>query len=327
MKIRFDVPPVSDRESRGVAVRYAEAKRSVPRWRWRLLLALVIAPPLYFVLRFAQAYLWATAPGVVEMPQLAVRSGVSGRVVQLVGEGAPVRAGQPLARVLPGDARPPSPPAAPPPAPDGAEAAAREALGLAQQQQRLRRERLAAVQRLAAQGAATVAEIEQARAQLLQASAELIRARADLAAARARAAVPAPVAAPTPPQPLDAALAPFAGEALRTLVQPGEWVSADTEVAVLRRPEPPVVNAYLEPQRARYAQAGRRATLRFPDGSRVRARVTRVAPETTRSPPERASPLAPPGQALLVELRPETPLPERLRVHRLPLDVRFDLVW
>jgi hypothetical protein len=31
--------------------------------------------------------------------------------------------------------------------------------------------------------------------------------------------------------------------------------------------------------------------------------------------------------ALLVKLRPLQPLPERLRIHALPLDVRFEGVW
>ena len=42
MKINFDAPPTSAQETNGLEVRYAAAKRRVPRWRWYLLLAMVL---------------------------------------------------------------------------------------------------------------------------------------------------------------------------------------------------------------------------------------------------------------------------------------------
>ena len=56
MKIQFDTPPSSAQEANGLSVRYAAAKRRVPRWRWYLLLTLVLVPPAYFLARFTTSY-------------------------------------------------------------------------------------------------------------------------------------------------------------------------------------------------------------------------------------------------------------------------------
>ncbi|AKJ31814.1 HlyD family efflux transporter periplasmic adaptor subunit [Caldimonas brevitalea] len=332
MKIQFDAPPGSAQESNGLAVRYAAAKRSVPRWRWRLLLALVIAPPLYFVGRFLSTYWWETAPGFVLTQQVTLRAGAEGRVATLLGEGASVQGQQALGLLEPPEApapvaeaasAAPAPAVAPRPDP-----ALTTAVRLAQRQLALRRERLGVVERLASQGAATAAEVQTAQAQLLQAEAEVMRARSD-------ATPPAPPAPPPPAPPAAArpafgppiGTAPFTGTVVRVLVRPGEWVSSDSEVAVVRGGQAPRVRAYVEPGRARYAEIGRRATLRFLDGGRIGATVAAVAPEAARLPAERVSPLTPRSQSIVVELQPDVPLPEHYRVHYLPLDVRFDHLW
>ena len=87
MKIQFDMPPASAQQSNGVAVKYAAAKRNVPRWRWYLLLALVILPPAYFAFRFAMAFWWETAPALVQVERAVVRAGVAGWVSTAPTEG------------------------------------------------------------------------------------------------------------------------------------------------------------------------------------------------------------------------------------------------
>ena len=66
-----------------------------------------------------------------------------------------------------------------------------------------------------------------------------------------------------------AVIAPFAGLVVRQLVRQGEWVQAGADVAVVQSHAEPLVHAYLLPERARYAQVGRQATLHFM-GRRVR---------------------------------------------------------
>ena len=62
MKINFDAPPTSAQETNGLEVRYAAAKRRVPRWRWYLLLAMVLVAPAYLLVRFGIAYWWVSTP-------------------------------------------------------------------------------------------------------------------------------------------------------------------------------------------------------------------------------------------------------------------------
>jgi multidrug resistance efflux pump len=330
MKIRFDLPPASAQESNGLSVRYAAAKRQVPRWRWHLLLTLVLLPPLYFALRFASSYWWETAPGFVLMPDIVVKAGAPGRLAAVAPLHSQLRAGDALAQL---DTPLPAPALVGPGAETGLLSAARrhaaeEAVRLAKAQLQLRQQRLHAVRQLMADGAATAAEHGSAEAQVLAARSELTKANLELAQARA-AGAPRAVTGPSAASATAAALGrvPADGELVRVFVQAGEWVSADTEIGVVRKREAPRIQAYVDPSEVRYARPGRRATLRFADGTAWPATVERVAPEAQRLPPERVAPLAPRGQSIVVELRPDRPLPARYHVHHLPLDVRFEHLW
>ena len=120
MKIQFDKPPGSAQETNGLSVRYAASKRKVPRWRWYLLLAMVLTPPGYLLTRFMVAYWWETAPAVVITEQVVVRAREAGRVTQIADIGALVRAGQPVIALdtTTGATRTPSSAATPRPASD-----------------------------------------------------------------------------------------------------------------------------------------------------------------------------------------------------------------
>jgi hypothetical protein len=240
--------------------------------------------------------------------------------------------------------------------------AARGTLELAQAQVREREHWRRTIAELVAQGAATAAEQQSAEARWEDASAELVRARAEFEGARqaagrlqlasARPAAPGVNAAPGAdaapgaragrvPAPRDAAgpivpgapagamtaswpvPAPIAGRVVRTSARTDDWVAPDSEVAVIQAQTPPLVRGWVQPADARHAVEGAAAVLHFYDGTSVPARVLRVEREATRMPPERLGPLAARGQALVVVLEPLAPLPERYRVHELPVEVRF----
>ena len=101
MKIRFDTPPARADQAGDLSVRYAAAKRTVPRWRWRLVLLLLALTPAYFVIRALSSFFWETAPGLVVMQSTVVRAGVSGHVTFLAESGARLARGDVLARVQP----------------------------------------------------------------------------------------------------------------------------------------------------------------------------------------------------------------------------------
>lgn len=330
MKIRFDAPPGAGQDPSGLAVRYAAAKRQVPRWRWYLLLALVLAAPLYLAARFLGGLLFAQVPAIVVLEQSVVRVPQGGLVEYVATQGQALAAGAPVLRMSPSAAVEPPRPLASPSLGQARERMLREAVALAERQWRLRRERFARIEALQAQGAATRPEVEAARAQALQAQADLNRARGELAehrealAAQARGVLPSPsqaaVAGPVVPATFDAQVA-------RVYVHAGEWHPAGTEAVLLQSAGPARVQAYLDPSQARRAEPGRRVTLRFADGHRAAAEVVEIVPHVERLPAERVSPLSPRTASLLVQLRPLEPLPARYRIHGLPLDVQFGLWW
>ena len=195
------------------------------------------------------------------------------------------------------------------------------------------------MQALQAQGAATRQELDNARLQELQARAVVNRAQADASENRAllaREQSKGPAVALAKEAQLSVAAiptdgtdvtAPFDARVVRQLVHQGEWVERGADVAVLQGPAPAMVHTYLPPDKARYAQVGRQATLRFMDGGRIRAEVVDVVAEAERTPAERTSPLTPRMPSIVARLRPVEPLPTSYRIHQLPLDVRFDWVW
>jgi HlyD family secretion protein len=378
MKINFDAPPGSAQQSNGLAVRYAAAKREVPRWRWYLMLALVGVPLAYFALRLAAGAWWQAAPGVVVMPTATVRAALTGQVLRVEAPGTGVAVGGALMTVrLPGvlgeaGGGPATPATSAAGAARGVEGRAGtsapalggdarslapqgtvadeslrllgQAVRIAERQVAFRRQRLAVVEGLRREGAATRAEADAARAAAVQAEADVLRARADVearrlalrdearAAQRAAAAIaaaggatpPAP-ASGLPPQP--GAVSPLEGTIAQVFVAEGEFVTAGSDVATVFGRAPPSVEAYVAPGDSRYARAGRRATLIFFDGTRVPARVVGVRPQVARVPAERVGPLSPRTTSMIVELQPEVPLPQAHRIHQLPLDVRFDHLW
>lgn len=330
MKIRFDAPPGAGQDPSGLAVRYAAAKRQVPRWRWYLLLALVMAAPLYLAARFLGGVLFAQVPASVVLEQSVVRVPQAGLIEYVAAQGQALAAGAPVLRMRESPVSAPASqrPSMPLPVGQARDRMLREAVALAERQWRLRRERLARIEALQAQGAATRPEVEAARVQALQAQADLNRARGELAehrealAAQGQAAVAAPAQAA-----LVAAVVPaaFDAQVARVYVHAGEWHPAGAEAVLLQSAGPPQVQAYLDPAEARRAQPGRRVTLRFADGHRAAAEVAEIVPHVERLPADRVSPLSPRTASVLVMLRPLEPLPARYRIHGLPLDVQFGL--
>ena len=67
--------------------------------------------------------------------------------------------------------------------------------------------------------------------------------------------------------------------------------------------------------------------FRHQPGGRLPAEVLGVTAEAERQPAESVSPLVPRNLSVVVRLRPVDPLPDRYRIFRLPLEVRFDRSW
>lgn len=335
MKIAFDRPPAAADESGGMRVPYGAPRRNVPKWRWNLIVLLLLSPFIYFGIRALLAWFVVVAPATVVLDQALVKAAVTGRVLRLAPPGERVAAGAPVAwmdspeltaQLGPGTSGEPG--AASLPQREAMQAALERAGRLVV----FRQERYATYRDLFKQGAATAADLANALAQLQQAELWQQQARADLAGMAVNAARERREADTQARQ--RALLAsrgqdlvrstPIAGTVLGAEVRPGDWVAAGSDLLAVVGDGEPQVEAYLDPARAAHAIAGREAELHFAEGTVIAAKVLRVDSEAKRPPNARRGPLDPQEPSLVVRLQPVRPLPASLRVHRLPLEVRFN---
>jgi biotin carboxyl carrier protein len=335
MKIDFASAPTATTLVNGLSVAYAPAKRQLARWRWRLLVLLVLSPLLVFLGRLLYGAVWADMPGFVIMEQTIVKAPLAGRLVRAPAVGIQVKEGDLIAilandplenehrllltrreRAL-GYVEPPvlRPPRIP---------ALRALVAHRRQQYR-------ALRTLMAAHAATSAEVAASYAQLAQADGELETLEQEYGAALR--ASPAPVPPPPPARlvEVEARLqslqlkAPASGIVAQVFANKGEWINENAEVVDIRVDRPALVEVYVEPSWARYATVGRWATIHFLDGHTHRARVREVKRSAQRLPADRANPLTVRHHSIIAMLEPDGPLPESYRIHLLPVHVQFDL--
>ena len=340
MKINFETPPARATDLGGLSVEYTQAKRQPPRWRWRLVLLLLALVPLLFLGRLVLGYFWQQVPGMVVMEGSVIRSGVTGHVTYMAPQGSQLARGDVLAKVERVIVMPPqseaaasaSAAAAARRVTDPQEAALRDALAIAHSQAGQLQQRVTLMRRLRTQGAATVQEVQSAEMQVLQAQSQAARVRVELAQLQearlreARQNVSSPPAPGMPEQVKQEEIVrmPFTGIVSSRQATEGEWVDANSNIASLLSTDDPVIHAYLEPRELDRATPGQSATLIFQDGGRVAAKVLGVAAEAERQPTESSSPLMARNLSVVVRLQPLEALPERYRVSRMPLEVRFE---
>lgn len=336
MKIRF----TGDKERNptqeaGLKVLYAPGKRMAFRLRWYLILLLISSPLLWFFGRLGVGYLRVEAPAQIQMPVVELRAREAGTVAELpVKAGDHVQRGQLLLRLDNPEWRlriqqlqPGEVPAAGSPS--------TQAQQLQQRAIELARQRVAQVQALLAQGAAT-------RGELFAAQAELNSQQQALLDLQARQRVQRSQAEGDPLQLLREererqwlqsrleGLQFSAGEDGRVaevLVGSGENVGPGTLLMRLERSAEPLLLIYLEPRFAAYAEPGHGLEVRMPDGSWQTARVLQAADSARRLPAGMQKPFTVSQMGLLVPAEFERPLPPLWRVDQLPLKVRFPHDW
>ncbi|MCU0539528.1 MAG: efflux RND transporter periplasmic adaptor subunit [Desulfobacterales bacterium] len=353
MKIRFQSAKSSapDRE-RGIRVPYAPAKRALARWRWYLIVLLVSLPLLYLLVQLLSTVLFVSAVGLIRLERVPINARMAGTVERLEAHASMrVAPGQLLAvlhspdlaqrdRLLQAELAARLAPADPVRAAGGIELETNVRLARKVVDHQARH--LENVRLLFDRGAATVAELNLAHAQMNQAEIGLNQARAALAAWQIQqlqrpasereeetriAVLRAEREAVSAQQERLTHTSPVAGIVLEVFAQPGQAVGPGDPLLVLGDSASVFVSAFLDPKHTRYARAGQAAVVRFEDGRRISA-VVREKPEITARIPAAVTPaLGGRELMLLLTLDLAEPLPPADRVDNLPVKVSFPFTF
>ncbi|MDF3839655.1 biotin/lipoyl-binding protein [Cupriavidus basilensis] len=334
MKIRFDSSKErSPTQEQGLKVLYAPGKRVAFRLRWYLILFLVASPFVWFFAKLIYGAWVIEAPAQLILPVVEIRARDAARVEHLaVKDGDTVKAGQlllqmdnPEWRQRLGQLQALTAGAERSVAPAGS--GLRNVL--VRQLDRAR-EKLATVQRLRQDGAATQGEALAAASERDQRESELLAFDQREESLRLQ-----------PPATRDNAMQKAEEvwlngrlQALRlqaqenavvsdVVVNEGENVGSGTVLMRLQRTADPMVLIFLDPVDAAYAKPGQPLKLQLPDGHWLPAKVVNAADRVRRLPEDLRMPFAGAQNALLVSAAVDGEVPPGWLVNQLPLKARF----
>jgi len=341
MRVRFTERATAPDVVNGVRVPYAPATRPRRRWRWYALLFVVASPLLFFLYGVVRAALFVTAPAYISFEHVDVRAPIAGIVTAIrVNPGSRVSVGQVLV-----DLRNPAldarrnaieaelhvlhVPAGVTSLPAGARSAPEQSVDLLTKRAALAQRQLATYQRLASEGAATVADIANAREQFFSAQSDVVRARADAATPNASSgpnlgivSLEGDLAALRAQLAGLHATATESGSVSAVSVTPGESVDAGASLVTVALDRPPGIRAFLDPKDADFGNVGHRAWVTYPTGERLAAHVVKISKIAHQVPTSFVSPLASRADVLEITLTFDDALPAGIEnVDGLPVKV------
>lgn len=333
MRIKFhrDARPTPDSID-GLKVPYGAAKREAPKWRWRLILLAVLSPAIVLAYSALKSVLTLSANGSVFLDQYEVRAPQSGRVAELaVRLGAEVHKGD---AILYFDDSRADAAAAEPATVRATEAVAPshtwllEELALQERTLRMQEERAAATEELVRQGAATAAELREAKVAVNQTQGGVLRVRQQLAEANAQSAASVrDTSTHVGKRERIALRAQEDGRILDVMTTDGQFVGPGEPLVLIGTHAEPQVIAYVSPEIAPGLSIGSQATIRFPDGTKVRASVAEQPMLTRRMPADLVDQFGMRPMTVVLHLQTAKEWPVSQRIHGLPVTVRFHYQW
>ncbi|MBO2694803.1 HlyD family secretion protein [Shewanella algae] len=348
MKVTYQAAAKAQQPTRdqGLKVDYAPAKRGGMKWRWYLLLLLVIAPVVLLLWVLLRPSLFVLAPGILTSEPLEMRAMQKGRLLELsVQPGSRVDAGQALGRIADAgldasidelqrqlaELTPPS--------------LEQDLAILGQLEQRVlvaeqgvkrQDELLSQFESFRKQGVVPTADmaavmqahtsarmaLEQARAELLQQRQLQQQEREAGVIAQSRNSLLLKLAELQAKRQQLTIQAPFAGRVADVLVQQGETIAEQQPMLWLSGRAQPVVVCYLAPMYLNYVAQGQQASVKLPNGTRIRAEIKEPTELVGKVPKQLSGPFDGDKPALKVTLALHQSLP--LAIEGVPVEVSFD---
>ncbi len=351
MKIQFssaaDKGPGHDK---GIEVPYAPAKRRVFQWRWYLTLLIVCSPLLFFLYKMAMSYVLISGPGYVSLDKTAVNATAAGIIEKMhIDIGDDLRPGQLMAQLsnqalnerkaltlakiasLHLDTEPQA---------RSIHDLLVEKTHLARTQTSYQQQKHERLLYLRNQGAATIAEINAAKAQVDRSLMVLNEAQQNLALFQeqtlrhqketsamtsTRLHLKADLKIIEASQKRLNMYSSNPGRVLEIYAQVGESVGPGTPLLLLGRSAKPEIIAYLDPKNTPHASKGSIARVILPDGKELQAVVRETPRLSSRLPANLTSPIGSRDMMLLVKLD-FVKLPISYHwVDGLPVTVRFGI--
>ncbi|AQS38145.1 multidrug resistance efflux pump [Shewanella psychrophila] len=351
MKVNYQATSKAEKPDvdNGVEVKYSGAKRAGFKFRWYLLLFLVISPVLLVSWILAKPYIFVLAPGIITAEPLEMRAPSKGTVQSVVEQdtGAVNKGGDLLVIADPElDAQVTEL------SRQLVEIEGRESFDGEQVLQRLRRrievaqngvkrqdDLLVTYQNFQKRGVVPTSDmamvlqantaskmaLEQAKVDLLH---ELERQHIQTIAGvipQTRNQLRSQLAKLKSKQSGMKIIAPFTGRIEDTLVQVGEQVDENQPLLWLTGRDKPVVLAYLDPKYLEYVDIGQLATIKLPNGQNIRGKIEEPTELVTKIPKQLSGPFDGEKAALKVTLTLEETLP--FTVEGVPVEISFDYKW
>jgi multidrug resistance efflux pump len=344
MKVQFDSKKeLRPDEDNGLKVLYGPSKRMAYRFRWYLILALVLSPLVYVFGRITLDLVRVEMPAQLQVPSTEIRAMESGVIAEVgVEVGQQVQPGDLLIRVDNPDWRlrlDQLNPASVEIAGD----VNNSATSLQNSSVKLQRQVVQLFKGLHREGATSSAELLRSEVDLNTQRLALLDLQRRLRQERFQT-IGEPIQIVRESRERDwlsmkldllSMRADSPGRVSELLVNKGESVGPGTLLMRVERAEEPLLWIYLRPRDAELARAGGAVEVRMPDDTWLKARVlqqadlARLLPRGLRSSVggEGLASLGADGLALQLPARFEKPLPIQWRVDQLPVKVRFPKPW
>lgn len=116
--------------------------------------------------------------------------------------------------------------------------------------------------------------------------------------------------------------APYDSQVVDILVQKGEYIIENQPMLLISGRKDAVIFAYLAPKYFKHAQIGQQATIKLPDGNKLRARITEPTELIGKLPKQLTGPFDGDKPVLKLTLTPDEALP--ISIEGLPVEVSFD---
>ena len=321
----------------GEKINYGPAKRPFAKLRFRIVLAIFLAPFVFYAFYISYSYIVAIEPGLIKINEQQIDSKIEGIVTEVIRENSMVRSGDVVVKIINKNLV------------DQYNYYSNsinrlenrisnllsnqiEKIMIAKELYEYKDNIYRKILQLRAKYAATQYEVLDKLAKMKEAkddweyekgvknNTEILRLREDIEFKKGEL------------QKLDYQISqqniksPSNGTIIKEYVKVGQLINPHQKVATLQLNNKLKILTFLKPNNVKYAEIGQRVTIIFPnDILKIYGTVSDIKTETISIPNGLKSLFAKNSFAIILEIKPDTKIPKKFRINNLPLSIQFEL--